>query len=90
MVVAVAGCLQADVQAPGVPLRTQAGQESQYKARLLNAAKDLQAKGDGLRQGNYRNKPTKNPTKKIKTNAPATTICVTVQMVMIRWPRCSA
>ena len=49
IVVAAAGCFRADAQAPGVPVCTQAGQESQYKARLLNAAKDFYTKGDALK-----------------------------------------
>src|SRR5208283_5811118 len=47
--VAAAGCFHADAQAPGVPVCTQAGQEFQYKARLLNAAKDFYTKGDALK-----------------------------------------
>ena len=49
LALAVAGCFHADAQATGVPLCTQTGQESPYKTRLLNAAKDLYTKGDALK-----------------------------------------
>ena len=59
LAVMAAGCLPAEAQAPGVPLCTQAGQESQYKARLLNAAKDLYTKGDALKMDQARKQLTR-------------------------------
>jgi hypothetical protein len=49
LAVAAAGCQTADAQAPGVPVCTQAGQEAQYNARLLEAARDLYAKAGALK-----------------------------------------
>ena len=57
--IAAAGCLPAEAQAPGVPLCTQAGQESQYKARLLNAAKDVYTKGAALKMDQVRKQLTR-------------------------------
>src|ERR1035441_10159517 len=54
LALAAAGCFHSEAQAPGVPLCAQAGQESPYKARLLNAAKDLYAKGDALKMDQAR------------------------------------
>jgi hypothetical protein len=57
--VAAAGCLPAEAQAPGVPLCTQAGQESQYKGRLLTAAKDVYKKGAALKMDQVRKQLTR-------------------------------
>src|ERR1035437_2403723 len=49
LALAAVGCFHADAEAPGVPLCSQAGQEPQSNARLLNAVKDLHTKGDALK-----------------------------------------
>jgi hypothetical protein len=57
--VAVAGCFEAGAQAPGVPLCSLAGQEPPYKARLLNATRDLYSKGDALKMDQARKQLTR-------------------------------
>ena len=52
--IAVAGCCCARAQAPGVPICDQAHQEPQITTSLLKAAKELFAKGDGLKPAQAR------------------------------------
>ena len=51
---AAAGGFYADAQAPGVPICSQARQESQYKATILNAAKQLSTSGVALKVAEVR------------------------------------
>ena len=82
-------CLPAGAQAPGVPFCTQAGQESPYKARLLNAAKDLYTKGEALKMDQARKQLTRTlcpltlpaaSTKKL----PARQVCVVARHSHLR------
>lgn len=52
--VIAAGCVHVGAQAPGVPICNLGRLESQYKTTLVNAAKDLFARGDGLRMSAVR------------------------------------
>ena len=52
--VAAAGCFPVGAQAPGVPICSQPRQESQNRAALLNAAKQLFASGDALKAAEVR------------------------------------
>lgn len=89
LAVAVAGCLRAGAQAPGVPLCTQAGRETQYKARLQNAAKDLLTKGDALKLDQARKQLKRTSCQLVlpaanTTKLPAREICVAARRSHLR------
>ena len=89
LALAAAGCFRAKAQAPGVPLCTQAGEESQYKAKLLNAAKDLYTRGDALKMDQVRRQLTRSscqlalPAASTK-RLPARQICVAARRSHLR------
>ena len=83
------GCLRADAQAPGVPICTQAAQESQYKTRLLNAAKDLFAKGGALKTDQARKQLKRTSCQLVlpeasTTKLPARDICIAARRSHLR------
>ena len=83
------GCFHADAQAPGVPLCSQAGQELQYNARLLNAAKDLYTKGDALKADQARKQLERASCQLVlpapgRTKLPARDICVAARRSHLR------
>ena len=87
--VATVGCLRAGAQAPGVPLCSQAGQEPQYNARLLNAAKDLYTKGDALKADQARKQLERTSCQLVlpapgRTKLPARDICVAARRSHLR------
>ena len=89
LAMAAAGCFYADAQAPGVPLCSQAGQEPQYNARLLNAAKDLYTKGDALRADQARKQLARTSCQLLlpapgRTKLPARDICVAARSSHLR------
>jgi hypothetical protein len=89
LVLAATGCFRAEAQAPGVPLCAQADQESQYKARLINAAKDHYTKGVALRIDQARKQLERTSCQLVlpapgRTKLPARDICVAARRSHLR------
>ena len=89
LALAAAGCFHAAAQAPGVPICPQARQESQYKATILNAAKQLFTSGDALKIAEVR-KQLKRTSCQLAlpeagtTKLPAREICIAARHSHLR------
>ncbi len=87
--VAAAGCFLAGAQAPGVPICSQPRQESQDRASLLNAAKQLFNGGDALRAPEVRKQLKRTSCRMTlpdasATKLPAREICIAARHSHLR------
>ena len=87
--VVAAGCFHGNAQAPGVPICSQGPQESQYRDRLLNAARALFGKGDALKTDQARKQLRRTSCQLVLPEASTTKlsareICITARHSHLR------